>query len=306
MIRVLKIFLIIWASMACSQCQAEKKVDLSRGLPLPEVPDTLVLPQQRADYVVAHFWDALDFSNQKYSLDTVFMESAFTDFASVLPAATQGEPLQAKIDALMDRAAVSPKAYRMLANVAEKYLNEIDSPVYNEELYRYFVDAQLAGKLIDEGTRTRLEFQQQCLSLNRPGTPANDFEFLDRNGAKRTLLSCIGGFKKVLIIFYDPDCDDCHQLMEHLQEDQWVNNAIDHKWLEIIAIARFEAQDRWNETKDSMSKSWIVGLDTTDVEGNDLYYLPNTPSLYVVDSQGNVVVKNLAPRPTLEALMNND
>lgn len=301
-----RIFLIALACVAFTQCQAASKADLSQGLPLPEIPDTLVLPEQRADYLVAHFWDALDFNDTKYALDTVFMESAFSSFASVMPVATQGAPMQDKIDALMSRAAVNAKSYRMLANVAEKYLNEIDSPVYNEALYRYFVDAQLAGKLIDDATRTRLEFQQQCLSLNLPGTPANDFEFIDRDGKKRKLSECFGDATKTLIIFYDPDCDDCHQLMEHLQGDQWVNNAIDHHWLTIMAIARSDTRDRWEETKDSLPQSWIVGCDITDVEGNDIYYLPNTPSLYVVDHQGNIVVKNLQPRPTLEALMNND
>ncbi len=296
--------MIAIACAGCSNSQASKSsVNLDNGLPLPQIPDTLRVPQQRADYLVAHFWDAMDFSNRKYALDTTFMEMAFADYASVMPIATPGMPLQKSVNELMKQASVDEKAYRMLGSVAEKYLYEIDSPVYDEECYRYFVKAQLVNPDLDSAVRTRLEFQDQCLDLNRPGTVINDFTFVDRDGKTRNLLSCVDRATRSLIIFYDPDCEDCHELMSHLQEEQWVNNAIDHEWLSIIAIAGYETRDRWEATKDQLPQNWIVGLDTTDVEGNDLFYLPNTPSLYAVDNQGIVIVKNKQPQPTIEALM---
>ena len=40
---------------------------------------------ERAAYVLAHFWDSMDFSDTSRSLDTAFMEQNFANFASLLP-----------------------------------------------------------------------------------------------------------------------------------------------------------------------------------------------------------------------------
>ncbi len=280
--------------LSCSHSQASG-VDLSEGLPLPSVPDSLREPKQRADYLIAHYWDDMDFSDAKYSLDTVFMETAFSTYASVLPVATPGSPMQAKVDALMEQAAVNSKAYRFLADIAEKYLSEVDSPVYSQEAYLYFVNAQLKGHHIDQAARTRLSFQQKSLSLNLPGTQANDFEFVGRDGATHSLSSCLGSAEKYLIIFYDPDCDDCHQYMAQLDADPATADAIAAHELTVIAIANSETRDRWEATMSSLPTAWIVGCDITDVEGNDLYYLPSNPSLYLLDRHGTVLLKNFPP-----------
>ena len=57
-------------------------------LPLPSVPETLREPAERADFVVAHFWDGMDFTDRRRALDSAFVEQNFANFASVLPYAT--------------------------------------------------------------------------------------------------------------------------------------------------------------------------------------------------------------------------
>ena len=54
---------------------------------LPEIPDSLISPEARGDFLTEHFWDSFDFSDKSLSLDTAFMEQGFADFIAIARAA---------------------------------------------------------------------------------------------------------------------------------------------------------------------------------------------------------------------------
>lgn len=56
-----------------------------RELPLPEVPALLTAPEERAAYVLEHFWDGMDFRDTLRSRDRLFMEQCFVNFLSLFP-----------------------------------------------------------------------------------------------------------------------------------------------------------------------------------------------------------------------------
>lgn len=236
----------------------------------------------------------MDWNNNKYALDTTWMEIAFADYATVLPIATQGDSLQYLINQLFERASVNPKAYHMLSDIAAKYLFEPESPVFDEQAYTYFANAQLGANIISDTQRQRLSWEAMMASLNLPGTKVNDFIYEDRNGNECDFVRAICG-KPTLIIFYDPDCHDCHTFIHDLSADTAINNAIADGLCNVAAIALYESAERWEETAPQMPSNWIVGLDVTDVEGNDLFYLPATPSIIVTDSEAHVICKNQKP-----------
>lgn len=302
MFSLIRIFLICAIGcMSYSPSQASRSIDLSQGLPIPAVPDNLRDPQFRADYLVKHWWDEMDWTNNKYALDTTWMEIAFADYATVLPIATQGDSMQYTIDRLFENASANPKAYALLSDIAAKYLFEPESPVFNEQAYSYFANAQLGSTIISEARRQRLSWEAQMAALNLPGTKVNDFIYEARNGKECGFVSAIVG-KPTLTIFYDPDCHDCHNFIQHLSADSTVNNAIADGLCNIAAIAVYESAERWDETAPQMPSNWIVGLDITDVEGNDLFYMPAIPSIIVTDSEANVICKNEKPSDSLHRL----
>ncbi len=268
---------------------------------MPQVPEKLRDPQFRADYLVKHWWDDMDWTKDKYALDTTWMEIAFADYATVLPIATQGDSLQFIVNKLFQDASVNPKAYSLLSDIAAKYLFEAESPVFDEQAYAYFANAQLGGNIISDAQRQRLTWEAQMAALNTPGSKINDFIYESRTGRKSDFVSAIQG-KPTLTIFYDPDCSDCHEFITHLATDSIINQAVSNGQCNIAAIAVFEAADRWQDSAPMMPANWIVGLDVSDVQGNDLFYLPATPSIYVTDEDANVVSKNQRPSASLQLL----
>ncbi len=75
--------IIFFTAMAV--CVLQSTAQSVRELPLPTVPDSLTVPMQRADYILEHFWDAMDWSDTVLSRDTTFMEQHISNYISVVP-----------------------------------------------------------------------------------------------------------------------------------------------------------------------------------------------------------------------------
>ena len=64
---------------------------------------------------------------------------------------------------------------------------------------------------------------------------------------------------------------------------------------QIIAIDAENDRDAWTRTKDTLPAEWTVGFATTPILDNELYSLPGSPTLYILDSEGTVIMKDPAP-----------
>ena len=264
-------------------------------LPLPAVPATLCTPPVRAAYIIGHFWDAMDFSDILRSHDRDFMEQNFANYLSLFPIADT-TALAPAVATLIGRARADAGALSLLAETAEKYLYEQDSPLFNEEYYLLFADALAAAPLRDYG-RLRIEAQRAAMRKNRVGTVAADFSFETRDG-KRLRLSEAAPGRRVLLLFYDPDCDHCMQTIAELSGSAPLNEAVARGDMAVVAVyAGFGSSARaaWRRTLDRLPAAWTVGFDSGTVYTRDLYVLRNLPALYLLDASRRVILKDAAP-----------
>lgn len=112
---------------------------LSPDLPLPAIPATLRTPHERASYLLAHFWDSMSFADTLRSRNPGFMEQNLVNYLSLFPHAP-AEARTRAVHLLMQRAEADKPAYLLLAELAEKYLYTIDSPMQSEEHFIPFLE----------------------------------------------------------------------------------------------------------------------------------------------------------------------
>lgn len=291
---------IAWLLCAASACA----IDLSQGLPLPAVPDSLRAPADRAGYAVAHFWDQMDFARAKYSTNEAFMEQTFANYAMLLGLATPGPELQEHVDALLRKAEANAEARRLLCSLAATYLYEPQSPMANEGLYLYFIEAQLASPMTTAAEKARLEYQKQAIMRNRPGTSPADFAFTDRTGAERTLSQAIAG-RRTLLMLYSPDCGDCHRAMADIEANAALRGLIDRGELQIIAVADADQAEQWQQQAGRVPACIIDVLDTTGIADCELYDIPFTPTFLLIGADGKVALKNRPLSEIIAALSAN-
>lgn len=261
---------------------------LTLELPLPDVPETLRTPEERASYVLAHFWDDMDFGDHAYSLDTAFVEQNFVNFAALLPLVPT-DTAQAVVDALVSRAATDVEALDMIVETAATYLDHPNSPMRNEELYILFLQSLNAQPRVPDYIQMRAAERLRLAQLNRPGQRGNDFGLVTDGGRATTLHGLLTqGGDTVIVMFYDPDCNHCQAITESVA----ANDA--QLRYGLIAVDVAGDSKRWNETRGTLPERWRKAFATVDIDDGELYSLPALPSFYIFASDGTVVGKDVA------------
>lgn len=292
------IFLISVCSCRNSgKAQDERKAPVAETvseLPMPAVPDSLVSPESRADYAIYHFWDAMDFTDTALSLDTAFMEQNFVNYIQLYDyASADGRATGA--GRLMVRAEVSEPAYRFVADIAERYLTDPNSPMRNEEFFIPFIHEIVAHGVFSPEEKARLEYLETRILKNRPGTVGADFAFVDRAGKRRRLSSEVKGTEYTLLLFYDYDCETCASVEQAMMEDPVLNSTTTSGILHIVAVNVFgDDLTKWKSHSATLPKVWTVGYSPgCEVVEHDVYGINAAPTLYLLDSERRVILKDV-------------
>jgi hypothetical protein len=272
-------------------------------LPLPNVPVTLTDPEARAAYIADHFWDALSFADTLRSHSRDFMETNFANYASVLPYVPR-EQLTGIAERLVARAEADSAACELLGDIADKYLYDPNSPMLNEQLYAPFLPPLIASSSIDATKKLRLLKQQEAIALNAPGTIANDFSYEGRDGS-RTTLRRTKVEVNLLLLFFDPSCEHCREIMASLKSNDALASLVAQGRLSILAVYADGDLDDWPEARASIPQNWSVGLDLTGVQDKGLYVLRAMPAVYLLDADKRVVLKDVHPEQAVGYLMEN-
>ena len=144
------------------------------------------------------------------------------------------------------------------ADLADGYLFATDSELCDETTYLKVLAALSSHPSIDPAYRSALESRYNYLAKCAPGTVATDITVETLDGDNTTMLSDLkGSATNILIVFYDPDCDDCHETLYTLSTDT-----------------------RWTSLQQS-GKLLVVKAMITD-ELDSLYPILNVPSLYLL------------------------
>lgn len=287
----MKIFLSIILLLASLSAHAQHEA----LFPYPSIPDTLRIPSARADYLARHYWDSYNFADTTLTVAGGMAEQGFVNFLDLLPRVPRAVAANG-IRTFVDRmyGAGQPSVREFFADLADSYLGDTDSPMRDDVLYAQFLDVMGANKFASIAERTRNEYMARNLRKNLPGTTAADFDYVDRQGKRHSLHDFQAPM--TLLYFYDPDCGHCRQMLEQLLG---IPQLKDGTAVRVLAIYPYGYDERWNTTDPHFPATWTDGYSPDgDVTARDVYYIKSMPSLYLLDSDKKVLLKN----PTVEVL----
>ena len=131
--------------------------------------------------------------------------------------------------------------------------------------------------------------QLRDIDCNRPGVVAADFTYTDIEGHSSTLLELAAAHDSTLLVFYDPDCHDCHALIDSLNRDEALCGAVGAGAMAVMALYPYDDTDLWRSTAGELPAGWIVAQSTSAIEDEGMYYLPRTPRTYLLDRSGRIL-----------------
>lgn len=257
---------------------------------LPAIAPAALAPEERVEWLRWHYWDNFDFADTAFlaRADTLQLFEAYARYVQLLfSAPTDGAPM----DSLMRRAAVSRPMLDYFAMLADRVLGDPNSPLRNDEFYIPVLRAQLSSPWYDEYERLAPEYRLSLASQNRIGEPANDFRYTLASGATGTLYGLRAEY--VLLFINNPGCPMCREIREAISASPMLTELIEHGRLRVLALYPDENLDEWRAYREQIPASWINAYDDGCVlREKGLYDLSAIPSLYLLDAQKRVLVKD--------------
>lgn len=183
------------------------------------------------------------------------------------------------------------ESLRRASRFAHLYLGNPNSPVKNETLYLRFLASMLSRSDLPEDVAAHAEDRRHRALLNRPGTRANDFRFIDRDGHEGSLHSVKA--PQTMLIFYDPECPHCPEILERIANDSKVNAAIEAASLKVLAVYTEGKRDMWEKRKGELPVHWTAAYDLSGIVDGEIYDIPAMPTVYLLDTDKCVLVKDM-------------
>lgn len=267
--------------------------------PYPQPPEELTTLAQRSNYLVEHFWDRCNFKSAFSSTER--LKNAFCDYIAFMPYAAP-DTVHTSINNLIDKVKKNPKNLLTLAIIAEATLYGDSAMYWSDELYLPFAEAVVNTKKISKTDRARFEHQVSILKGSQVGMTAPNLELITPLG-ETIMLDSISA-QHIILFFNDPDCDDCRIAKTRMSANLEANNLINAGVLKIVSIYPGEPDEEWIAETTDYPKNWIVGA---SVNADLLYDMRTKPTLYYLQSNHEIVLKNLVIDNVLNAfiLLNN-
>ena len=286
--------------------QQKTAAPVTRDFPAVEAPAMIQDEAELLEYIVLHFWD--EFSKWDYPTDSLIIkgvkkedvESQMGVFATLVRYVSL--PVGEKaMEGLFTCAASSPDALEPMAKMTEFYFFDPNSPVRNEALYLPFVRRLAASPLTKPEMRGAYEWDARMCALNRPGTIATDFRFIDTAGRGRNLHGIKSEY--ILLVFGNPDCTACRELVANMSASPEISALEASGRLKVVDIYIDREIDDWKAKAASYPKHWINGYDPTFTIRQDLIYnIRAIPSIYLLDKEKRVILKDAPEDYALDVL----
>ena len=245
----------------------------------PTIPDSLKSADERADYLMMHYWDCFNFNDTLQLKDSDNVEQGFVNYIDMLGRLSEAirngklhphdNLLQESVAAFCSKAFATTPSKDKFQNLIGHYLDDPQSPMRNDRTYLLLLNAMKNSPYLEETEKERVAFKIKTKGKNLPGDIALNFTFTDKEGKQHQLRDYTD--QKVILYFYDPDCENCHRISAWLDKQTIPQ---DYTFLNVHA-------------DDSIS---------------ELYSLEPMPTIYLLDKGNKTILKDCPPEMLMEAV----
>jgi len=271
-----------------AQVQSPQGSQQAKYTPHVEIPSFIIERPAQIEYVADHYWDDFHFNDTTLIHNADYTEQGYVAFLAFLvympmPAAQQA------MTAMMDKAAANKTTFNYFAKTSELYLYEPESPYKNDELYVPVLQSVVSSPLLDEVEKTRPRYLLNLELKNRPGAQAIDFTYTLKNGSQHRMRDLKADY--TILFFNYPDCPGCKMVKEDIVNVPFISKQGNR--LAVLAVYPNDDGhlEMWKSAPypDFMINSYDK---TTTVLNKQLYDLKASPTIYLLDKDKKVILKN--------------
>lgn len=250
----------------------------------PVAPEEISDFNEKCNWLADNFWNPLDVKS-KDPVDQAKLNHAFKVYATAVQYADKDRVTTA-VDRLMKNLQKNPMLLFQMTKAAEDNIYGPYADFWIDELYVRILRAALYNKKFPKAKRPRYELQLRQLEGTMVGDEPAKFDFIRPNGDPGQYFPMA---TPTVIIFGDPDCDDCRMGKLRMQSNVSFSKAVSDGKINVLFIIP-DADEGWQSKVSDFPKNWTVGASDTVA---DIYDLREIPEVYVIGADGKVVGKHM-------------
>ena len=301
-------FVTVEGLFVLSGCNSGNRKDLpyqTNIFPHVKVPLSISSDKRMtAEFTARHYWDEFLSEDRllrlKPDTSTILgispqiFEESFSGYVSLIEN-VDDTIAKNSMTRLVDRAVKMaedgyPMFFSHIMQNGEKYLFDAHSPMLDDELYLPILDGIERCKVIPENVKQSFRYQQDICGKNRVGTTAADFRYTSQRGTSN--MHSIKA-EYLLIFFNDPDCPNCRQALEVMKKSDVILNMVGMGVMKVLAVSPGGKSELWSERRADFPMDWIYAYDPVgELNQGTIYTLRTSPSIYLLDENKNVIIKD--------------
>lgn len=253
------------------------------------------------NYYKAHYWDGISFMDERIIRTPFFLPKLDRYYNQVV--SQNPDSIIAESDYQLLLARSCPEMYKFLLNwLTDEYF-------YPKYMGQDAILVHLFEKYHSQGLSPWLTKKQETLISDRAymeisnlvGAPAAELNLIDSSGKPHSLYALKADY--TLVCFWDPTCGHCKVQVPEI--DSIYNASWKKHNVKIYAVLTENVKDEWTKyIRENNIGDWTNVYSTKEMEKADedankpsfrqLYDVVSTPTLYLLDKDKRIVIKQLS------------
>lgn len=292
---VLAVILCGLLHVSCGYRSGAGTAPVNSAKPFPDIqlPSVISDPAQRSEYIALHYWDDL----QALPMGGSEAEQALASFLGLLQNGVTMECGKVAMSRLFSQIEkeesrdTSRHVFTLMTQLVSRYLYDPNSPLRNEDLYLPFVSALASSPFTSDDMRTAYRYEAESCSLNQYMSVAPDFAVRTITGDTFTLHSVRAQY--IMLFFSNPGCTACKEIIDQVMSFPPAVKGLSDGRLAVVNVYIDEDLKAWREYEHNYPTIWKTGYDLRHViRGERLYDVRAIPSLYLLDGEKHVLMKD--------------
>lgn len=241
------------------------------------------------NYNREHFFDNIDFNDERFLYTPVFHNKLNTYFTKIL--IQEPDTIIRYIDIVAAQAEGNDEMFQYLMRYFVNTFQRSNIMGMDKVFVHVAENYYLTDKVdwIDDNTLERIKEQVAKLRFNLIGNKAQDLK-MQTNTGEYTSLHDIDA-KYTIIYFFEPDCGHCKKVTPKMQE---IYNDFDRSEVEVFAVYTQQEKDEWNKYIKDNELEWINVWDPNNMTNFRFFYnIYSTPTIYLLDKDKKIIAKRI-------------
>jgi len=210
-----------------------------------------------------------------------------------------------QMDSIVLSASEDSTALHQTLSYLEFPFSDPNSSFRSQTFYQYLLKVKLNSRFYNNNEKKVAQEKLTLLRQNNIGSQANDFVYITPAGYKRKMYSINAPF--TLLYFNNPECNACKEMKTALTASPVITSMIDEGELKVLSIYTDADEKLWLESLHTYPIKWIEGRDEDEyINKNKVYDLRAIPTLYLLDSQKRVLLKDALSVKQIEIVLEGE